>query len=230
MSIHSFQSRLLTLLLALTFSNVSASTFRSSQSTINYGESCTLTWSSTASEAYMSGVGRVPGKGSIKVAPEAPTDYILVTNTGKHIEYITLHIDVTGLKGLEQYPDPDDFHPGMREEKKTSYVEFLTKVTTTLQKSFAYHVRGLHMPTDRFFLMYTNWAVQQKMILPTDKGIRRRQVAYAVQVNEPKNGVVTFDVRALVQYQRMGESAWRTEEDSTINRIAEQNLEGSLEK
>jgi hypothetical protein len=79
-------------------------------------------------------------------------------------------------------------------------------------------------------LIYTNWVVQQKLTLPTDKGIRRRQVAYGVHVNEPTNGVVAFDIRALVQYQRMGESEWRDDKDPQVNRMAEQMLQESITK
>jgi hypothetical protein len=224
-------ARLVSPMLVLSVSASVAPTFHSSQSKINYGESCTLTWSSAANEAYIVGVGKVEGSGSVQVAPAVPTDYVLVVNTGRRIEYTTLHIDVAGLKGNEEYPDQDKFQPGLREERKASYSDFLNKVTTTLQNNpFAYHVRGSYLPPDRFILIYTNWVVQQKLILPTDKGVRQRQVAYAVHVNEPTNGTVAFDVRALVQYQRMGESEWRDDKDPEVNRMAEHLLQESLSK
>jgi len=217
-------------LLALAVQASASTAFHSSQNKINYGDSCTLTWSSVASDAYIVGVGRVEGSGSVQVAPGASTDYILVVNSGKRIEYAKLHIDVMGLKGDESYPDQDKFHPGLRDQKKVTYSEFLDTVMKTLQTKFPYHVRGAYLPPDHFMLVYTNWVVQQKLMLPTDKGIRRRQVAYAVHVNEPTNGVVAFDVRALVQYQRMGESEWRDDKDPQVNRMAEQMLQESLSK
>lgn len=227
---HSLASRISSPLLLLVVSIGATPTFHSSQTTINYGDSCTLSWTSSAQDAYILGVGKVAGNGSIQVAPEGSTDYILVTHSDKNIEYTTIHINVAGLKGNELYPDPDDFHPGLREQKKADYTGFLDEVSKTLQDTFAYHVRGLHMPNDRFFLFYTNWVVKPTLILPTDRGIRHRQAAYAVQVNEPINGVLTFDVRTLVQYQRMGESEWRPDQDPTINRMAEKLLEDSLAK
>jgi hypothetical protein len=223
-------TRLLAPLLVVAVSHAATSTLHSSQSTINYGESCTLTWTSAANEAYIIGVGKVEGSGSVQVAPGAPTDYVLVVNTGRRIEYTKLHIDVEGLKGNELYPDEDNFQPGLRDEIKTSYPEFLNTVTTTLQEKFPYHVRGSYLPPDHFILIYTNWAVDRKLMLPTDKGIRQRQVAYAVHVNEPSNGIIAFDVRALVQYQRMGESEWRDDKDPQVNRMAEQILRERLTK
>jgi hypothetical protein len=227
---HALLSRLLTPLIALAVTASAASTFHSSQSRINYGESCTLTWTSAADEAYIVGVGKVEGSGSVQVAPGVPTDYLLVVNNGKRIEYTKLHIDVVGLKGNEIYPDQDKFQAGLREETKASYLGFIDTVTKTLQDKFPYHVRGSYLPPDRFILIYTTWAVQQKLMLPTDKGIRQRQVAYAVHVNEPTNGVIAFDIRALVQYQRMGESEWRDDKDPQVNRMAEQILQESLSK
>jgi hypothetical protein len=153
-----------------------------------------------------------------------------VVNTGRRIEYTKLHIDVEGLKGNEEYPDQDKFQPGLRDERKASYPVFLDTVAKTLQDRFLYHVRGAYLPPDRFILIYTNWVVQQRLMLPTDKGIRRRQVAYAVHINEPTNGVIAFDIRVLVQYQRMGESEWRDDKDPQVNRMAEQILQESLAK
>jgi hypothetical protein len=227
---HVLIARLFAPLLVLAVSPSATITFNSSRGNIDYGESCTLTWSSAANEAYILGVGKVEGSGSVQVAPSLPTDYILVVNTGMRIEYTKLHIEVAGLKGNEQYPDQDKFRAGLREETKAPYPDFLNVVTKTLQNKFPYHVRGSYLPPDRFILIYTNWAVQQRLMLATDKGIRQRQVAYAVQVNEPTNGVIAFDIRALVQYQRMGESEWRDDKDPQVNRQAEQILHESLEK
>jgi hypothetical protein len=227
---HPLYTRLTATLIALAVLPSAASTFHSSENRVNYGESCTLTWTSAANEAYIVGVGKVEGSGSVQVAPAVPTDYVLVVNTGRGIEYTTLHIDVMGLKGNEDYPDQDKFQPGLRDVKKASYADFLSVVTTTLQNTLAYHVRGAYLPPDHFILIYTNWIVQQKLTLPTDKGIRRRQVAYAVHVNEPVKGVIAFDVRALVQYQRMGESTWRDDQDPQVNRMAEQILQEILLK
>jgi hypothetical protein len=223
-------ARLFAPLLVLAVSANAASTFHSSQSRINYGESCTLTWTSAASEAYIVGVGKVDGSGSVQVAPGVPTDYVLVVNTGSRIEYTKLHIQVEDLKGNEEYPDQEKFQVGLREETKASYLGLIDTVTKTLQNKFPYSVRGSWLPPDTFILIYTNWAVQQKLMLPTDKGIRQRQVAYAVHINEPTNGVVAFDIRALVKYQRMGESEWRDDKDPAVNRMAEQILQEGLPK
>src|ERR1700743_2447923 len=80
-------TRLLTLSFVLAGSANAASSFHASQSRINYGESCTLTWSSTADEAYIVGVGKVEGTGSVQVAPAVSTDYVLVVNGTGRIEY-----------------------------------------------------------------------------------------------------------------------------------------------
>ena len=223
---HTLLGRLLTLLLLLTVSASGASTFHSSQSRISFGDSCTLTWSTAASEAYIVGVGKVEGSGSVQVAPGVPTDFVLVVNTGGRIEYTKLHIDVDGLKGNEEYPDQDKFQPGLRDERKAPYLGFLDTVFKTLQGKFPYHVRGSYLPPDHFILIYTNWAVQPKLMLSTDKGIRQRKVAYAVHVNEGTSDVTAFDIRALVQYQRMGESEWRDDKDPQVNRMAEEMLQG----
>ena len=229
-TMHTLLGRLLTLLLLLTVSASGASTFHSSQSKISFGDSCTLTWSTVANEAYIVGVGKVEGSGSVQVAPGAPTDFVLVVNTGGRIEYTKLHIDVEGLKGNEEYPDQDKFQSGLRDERKAPYLGFLDTVTKTLQGKFPYHVRGSYLPPDHFILIYTNWAVQPKLMLSTDKGIRQRKVAYAVHVNEGTSDITSFDIRALVQYQRMGESGWRDDKDPQVNRMAEEMLQASLAK
>ena len=84
-SMHALPAQLLTLLVTFTVPIRAASTFHSSQNTINYGESCTLTWNSAANEAYILGIGRFAGSGSIQVAPAVPTYYILVVNAGKRV-------------------------------------------------------------------------------------------------------------------------------------------------
>jgi hypothetical protein len=222
---------LLTLPLVLTISASAATSFRSSQLQISYGDSCTLTWSSAGSEAYIIGVGKVKGSGSVQVAPSQSTDYVLIISSGVRMEYTKLHISVTGLKGNEEYPDQGKFQTGLRDQSKAKYPDFLDRVTRALQSSpFEYHVRGSWLPPDRFILIYTNWVVQHKLMLPTDKGIRQRQVAYAVNVNEPITGIITFDIRTLVQYQRLGESQWRDDKDPDVNRLAEQMLKAEITK
>jgi hypothetical protein len=202
----------------------------SSSDRVSFGESCVLTWNSLSDEAYIFGVGSVSGSGSIQVNPKESSDYVLITDARGHIEYATAHVEVSGIRGAMQFPDPDDFRDGFRGKIRMEYLDFLNKVTSTLQNQLTFRVRGSHLPSDPNFLVYTNWMVQPELSFPDDKGIRRREVSYAVFVNEPQNRIVSFDIRALVQYQRNGESMWRPEQDQAIIQSAEKRLASDLEK
>jgi hypothetical protein len=67
--------------------------------TIEIGDSCTLSWTSSSSLAFLSGVGTVPGSGSLRVRPDSTTTFVLLTRAGSHVAYSSVKVAVTGTKG-----------------------------------------------------------------------------------------------------------------------------------
>lgn len=67
------------------------------------------------------------------------------------------------------------------------------------------------------------------MIRPTDRGIRSRRVAYWVRAEEPRSQKdVPFEVKAIVEYQRLAEARWRPETDQQLVTELETRLKQQL--
>jgi len=70
--------------------------FSANKTTINNGDSTTLSWNVSANPKTISisGIGNVSAKGTISVSPTVSTDYILTESDGLKTETKTVHIDV----------------------------------------------------------------------------------------------------------------------------------------
>jgi hypothetical protein len=201
-------------------------------STIELGNSSRITWKSDGDSAFLIGVGKVPLSGSTSLQPEVSTDYILVVARHGVFSYANVSVRVNGEKGSTTFPDPDDFGAEGHitgDESSKSYPDFLDIVFKTLQDKMAFSVRGDHLPRDPFFVFFTNRQIKPELIRPSDRGIRRRRVAYWLRVYEPsKDGHVPFEIRTSVEYQRFGESEWRTEQDPQLKQYAAQLLKSTI--
>jgi hypothetical protein len=122
----------LTILAAVTLLAANDISLFSDHSAVEYGYSCTLTWSSPGADAYLFGVGRVAGSGSVQVRPEESMDYSLIVQDGHSVRFATTHVDLLGKKGgLSTFPDPDDFRQGLKSFKKSAnYLDFVQQVAS----------------------------------------------------------------------------------------------------
>jgi hypothetical protein len=204
------------------------------RSTIELGDSCTLRWSSSSSGAFLSGVGVVASSGSVVVRPEATTTYVLLSRAGKQMAYSSVQVTVKGSKGdASNFPPIEDFRgTGVSSTQRAAdYFKFLGLVQKELQDRDGFAVRGDFLPGRPWVALYTDWKTRSDLRLPSDAGIRQRRIAYWVHVDEAKEGeTVHFEIKALVEYQRLSESAWHPESNSEVAKAIAQELRQALEQ
>jgi hypothetical protein len=125
---------------------------------------------------------------------------------------------VIGERGDSVFPDPDDFPPGVADRRTSiAYTDFLDLAFKTLQDGMKFRVRGEHLPNQNFYVFFTDRQPRSDLLRPADHGIRLRRVAYWVRVEEPHSGrEVPFQVKAIVEYQRIAETRWRPETDQQL--------------
>jgi hypothetical protein len=197
---------------------------------VELGEQVTLDWKSPGTQAFLDGVGPVSPSGSLTITPRASMTYTLVSEGRTGISYASVRVHVTGERGESVFPDPDDFPPGVSDHRAPIlYTDFLTLVFKTLQDGMKFRVRGEHLPSERFYVLFTERQAQADLLRRSDRGIRSRRVAYWVKVEEPRTSQdVSFQVRAIVEFQRAAEAKWNTETDQQLVTEVETRLKEQL--
>lgn len=182
---------------------------------MDLGDPFTLSWTSPGTAAFIDGLGLVPPTGTRQITPRATATYTLVAEGYAGVRYSSVIVQVKGERGDSVFPDPDDFPPGVSDHRRSvSYVDFLNVAFSTLQDSMKFRVRGAHLPNQTFFVFFTDRQIQPDLLRSTDKGIRSRRVAYWIRADEPRAPQdVPFEVKAIVEYQRLAEAKWRPETD-----------------
>jgi hypothetical protein len=212
---HALQGALLAMLLC---SDVSGQTLRIEPAVISAGNTARLVWTSEPN-GFLIGYGKVNGNGHADIKPSSTTDFILVTETPDGFSYSQMKLIVTGAKGDDELPSLNLFdlavqgnHSGM------SYIDFQSQVWNVLQNQFGHYVRGDYVPERKFVTFYTDFTVRGDLVSIDEKSIRARRIAFAVDIIEPlqKNGIISFSVRTLLQFQRRGESTWRFDKNSPL--------------
>src|SRR5205823_2030167 len=129
--------------------------------------------------------GKVKPSGEQVVSPLVPTTYVLVVERGTSIRTAALTVDVTGPRGVSDFPEIGDFNatPIVDQRRGTRFTDFLDVVHKTLQDQMSFRVRGDFLPKRPYVTLYTNKSPRSELIRPTDRGIRYRRLAYSVQVN-----------------------------------------------
>jgi hypothetical protein len=184
---------------------------------IELGATVTLDWKSPGAAAYVDGIGLVPPTGSKIITPKASATYTLVSEGPGAIRYASVHVQVMGERGDAVFPDPDDFPPGVADRRASmAYTDFLNLVFKTLQDGMKFRVRGEHLPNQNFYVFFTDRQPRPDLLRSSDHGIRSRRVAYWVRVEEPHTQQVPFEVKAIVEYQRLAEARWRPETDQQL--------------
>lgn len=221
----------LLLLLMMLSTGAPRSAITANRVSIDPGQAVTLSWHSDSPEAFILGIGKVAGSGRATVKPLQSMNYILVSETNGSFEFAQIRVAVRGGRGSSDFPDPDDFPSGLNGgPEKLPYATFLDFVLRTLQNDFHYRVRGNYLPRQPYFDIYTDRQIAPDLKSPDDKGIRERRVAYLVRVQKGDNNSVTFQVRAVVEYRRFGETEWRHENDAELCTAAAVKLEKALEE
>jgi hypothetical protein len=205
-------------------------TFKASRDTIEVGQSTTLSWDAPGDSAFLVGVGKVRPSGEQIASPLVPTTYVLVVEAGDSVRTAALTIDVTGSRGASDFPDIGDFSsaPIVDKRRGSKFTDFLDIIQRTLQDQMSFHVRGDFLPKRPYVTLYTDKKLRPELVRSTDRGIRHRRLAYAVQVNEPVNALISYEIRTILEYQRTAETQWHTERDDTILRAAAEALRTAL--
>lgn len=220
---------LVTTLLAQERLNISAR-----PSAIQPGESTTLTWQTQGQTAFLSGVGTVPPSGSMVVTPRVSTTYTLVSEGTQRVEFVSTTVAVVGERGGgdADFPNPRDFPEGLSGQRHSiRYTTFLDLAFKTLQDQMKFRVNSLHAPHDPFYVFITDRQPRPDLVHASDRGIRSRRLAYEVQIFDPKNAAsaIPFEVKAILEYQRLGEAAWHFETNEELTREALAQLKQTLD-
>lgn len=204
------------------------------RTTIQAGESCNLTWSTSGTAAFLTNVGKVAASGSVMVFPERTTEFILLTEEHGGISSTSLEVLVSGQKGDSGFPDPDEFGQTgiVAEEDWKSYLDFVDSAWRLLQNKLSFHVRGLTLPKGATsFVLYTDRQIRRDLRSSSDHGIRQRRIAYFLKADASSGvaaGNAKLEVRTLVDFQLSGEAGWHKETNGEIIRTAENDLVGEL--
>ena len=197
---------------------------------VEFGEHVTLDWESPGSRAFLDGVGPVPPSGSLTITPRSSMTYTLISEGRTGISYASAQVQVMGERGESVFPDPDDFPPGVSDHRApVLYTDFLNLVFKTLQDGMKFRVRGEHLPSDHFYVFFTERQPRPDLLRRSDSGIRSRRTAYWVKVEEPRAPQdVAFQVKAIVEFQRLAESKWNAETDQQLVTEVETRLKQQL--
>jgi hypothetical protein len=199
---------------------------------IQAGESTRITWTTPCQSAFLSGVGKVHGSGSLDVSPDSSTNYTIVCDAPQGVKFSSTTVDVQGERGTPDLPDPFDFPKGQQGQRKSiSYADFLDLAFKTLQDRMKFTVYSQHAPHDQFFVFFTDRRPQPELLYLSDRGIRARRVAYEVQIFDPGKSTqfINYEIRTIAEYQRLGEAAWRPENNQKVTDDAISRLRQNLE-
>jgi hypothetical protein len=205
-------------------------TLRAERNRIAIGESTTITWSSGGRPAFLIGIGKVPTSGTRNVSPIVQTTYVLLVENGATIDHASVTVDVTGARGDLDFPDVREFTTNAvtGQVQGVSYTDYLDAVHRTLQDKMGFYVRGDFLPRRPNVILFTNRRLRPDLVRQQDRGIRHRRIAFAVDVT-PIDKAVSFQIRALLDYQRTAENNWRAEPDLQMSRDAAESLRSTIE-
>ncbi|HET9377192.1 MAG TPA: hypothetical protein VFO40_19610 [Chthoniobacterales bacterium] len=209
------KSGVLVILFAVLGLAATAQTLQLHPKEIRAGSSATLTWDTAGHPAYIVGYGKVSGKGSARVAPTSSTDYIMVVEVNKGVKYSLQHLFVSGAKGNDGFPSLNEFDVALQDRRSNyGYLEFQNFVWSTLQNK-GYAVKGDYVPGRPFITFYTDFVLRPDLVSKLEK-LRARRMAIAVDVYEPKEGIIIFGVRPKLEFQYRGESEWRADKANPL--------------
>jgi hypothetical protein len=192
---------------------------RADPATIPLGGVTKLVWVAHGAEAFLSGIGKVPPSGSLQLSLTEPTNFTLVVDDKGKIRSQSAKVALEGVKGDPIGPNFDGFSGDVSGQNSSlGFVQFEIFVFNTLQDMSFMPVHGDFVPGRNYDWLYTELKDEPKLVRPTDTGVRRRQIAYAVKIDKPNDDAKPprhFEVRCLIVYQLLGESKWHHEEKNS---------------
>lgn len=207
---------------------------------ISPGDAATLSWKvKDGQSAYILGVGRVTGSGSLLVRPEQSATYTLLTGDRSATTSKAVEIKVrNGKRGddtcaLNQY---DYKYPNSFTVTDTPTISFLNTLHDVLQNKMGYSVNEAQTPPrEPDFVFSTNCFLRSNLTLPDDKHIGARRVAYQIKITESQSSAgsrhtptLKYEVSTFIQYKKQIESTWRLEQRAAAYSKAVEMLQDEL--
>ena len=214
---------------------------------IGPGDAATLTWKlKDGQSAYILGVGKVTGSGSLLVRPQQGTTYTLLTGDRSAITSNAVEIKVrNGRRGddtctLNQsaYKYPKSFTV-----TDSSTISFLNTLHHVLQDNMGFSLSEVQTPPmEPHFVFSTNCFIRSNLIFPDDekafpddKRIGARRVAYQIEISESPNRAgpgqtptLKYVVSTFIQYKKKIERTWRLDQNEAVYNKAVEMLQNEI--
>lgn len=206
--------------------------FSVDRATLEPGDQVMLTWKAVGQEALLLGIGKVPVEGSMALVPRQSRSYTLLVEDNGSIHSASVSIAVTGTRDIPGIPKFAEFRsPVVGQIRSVEYLKFVDELFHTLQEDLKFSPDGEFQPGRHYVVVFTNRKDDLGLIRPSDKGVRFRRIAYAIEVDEPHPGDtgVRFQVSSAIDEQLFGESAWHNTDDQELARQASARLKDRLE-
>ena len=179
-----------------------------------------------ATSAFLSGFGNVEPSGSRTFQAVQSQTFVLVSEGPEGIRMASERLEVQGGKGSDSLPSPSEFRSPLQKRLTVkSFTALCDGIHDVLQDDLKFTVTYYQIPREKFVFLVEP-SVRPELIRPTDKKIRKRQLAYLVEI--PLPGALPAEVQVTIQtwmqYQRWIEKNWRVEGDEELHRQASEHL------
>lgn len=215
-------------------STCGSQTLSAEPSMVDAGERATLTWNTQSPKVFVTGLGQLPGSGSLQVELTRTTTYWLVIDgdDGHGPTLVDATITVKGVRELILFR-PGEFPEGKRREiSGIKYGTFLAAIETVLQDSWKASPLWLYRPHDPYMVILTEPIRRRDLTTTADRGLRIRRVAFKIMAIEPKGEAsLTYEISSRVDSAPRSESTFvETEVDRSVahelaDRLDQQILE-----
>jgi hypothetical protein len=201
--------------------------------TTEANQPATLRWKTkNATGVYITGLGKVGAEGAQVVHAAQTTDYTIFAEGKSGVVTKTVHLEIAGSKGRDEYPALDSFKfPVSSSHQPQSFTAFQDQVQRLLQDEMKLIVYTLPSAAGNFILV-TGYQQRGDLVQPNETRIKARRISYFVEVEKdakPGKGY-GFTVKTRIEYQRKLESTWRPEEADAICRPEVDKLRERIDK
>ncbi len=202
--------------------------FRAQPERVQIGDSVVLSWQvRDADAAYLTNYGRVELAGQLTITPEkASTTLTLIAHGAKGLATASVTIVVEGGRG-EVFPNENQFSNQRQYEiSALSPITLLDGVHSALQNKMGFVVDERYDRHAHKTVFVTKLVERPELLRNDDSGIRARQLAYWVEVEENKTpaGSHLYRIKTFIQYQRRKENKWRPEPQEVFYRDSADRL------
>lgn len=195
---------------------------------VQYGGVARLCWNSGLAQfVYIPGFGLVEPVACKDITPRSAGKYVLIASPrdGSPIALETT-VQVSGSRGLEPCAmEPELYNPVVSSHFRSpgfpAYAKRLEAIRLLLQDSLGFSVFPALLPSNRVAFV-TSCSQRAELVASEEPRIGARRISFLVEISVPENfpSIVTYTVRALIQYRRRAESTWRREDAETLYRKA----------